>query len=108
MTRTELHNLAKAIQSCWDEFALDLDPEHFTVLGEIATIKRQQTSSLLQAHAILESWHSNLDNNACRRLLIEALITRGQRKQTNEVFVADVVHRCSSDSESKKASDRRD
>ena len=108
VTRTELHKLAKAIQSCWDKFALDLDPEHFTVLGEIATIKLQQPSPLLQAHAMLESWHSKLANNAHCRLLIEALVNGGQRKQANEVFGENVVNRCCPDSESKKTGDRRD
>ena len=91
MTRTELRDLAIATQACWKEFALYLDPDHFTLSGEIATIECQHTTPFLQAQAMLDSWHSKLHNNVHRRLLIEALIKKGQTKQAKDVFGADVV-----------------
>ena len=90
MTRKELRDFATAIQSRWDEFASELDPVHFTV-SEISTIKRQHISPVLQAEAMLDSWHSKLDNKAHRGLLIEVLIKLGQTKLANEVFGGEVV-----------------
>ena len=91
MTRKELRDLAILIQSCWKEFALYLDPDHFTLLGEIATIECQHATRFLQAQAMLEKWHSDLGNNVPRRLLIEALIKQEQRRWANEVFGEEVV-----------------
>ena len=93
MTRKELRDLAIVIQGCWKEFALYLDPDHFTLLGEIATIECRHTTPFLQAQAMLERWHSYLGNNVSRRLLIEALINQGHRRWANQVFEAEVVQK---------------
>ncbi|XP_062512477.1 serine/threonine-protein phosphatase 6 regulatory ankyrin repeat subunit B-like [Corticium candelabrum] len=83
VTKTELHNLAKAIQSCWIKFALDLDPEHFTVLGEIATIRLQQTSPLLQAQARIYHKARDID--------YEAIINDFARKHPRRMELTNLI-----------------
>ena len=85
---------------------LDFGSKQFTVLGNLATIKRQLHDPELQAEALLETWRASLDDRAHRRLLIEALIKRRQRKEANEVFGEDLVQQvCPQDSRSSKNKD---
>ena len=92
MTSVQLNHLAKEIQGCWQQFALTLEPVGlFKVRGNIAAIKSEHASPLVQAQAMLENWSDNVGARACRSILIQALIKQGLRSQANEVFGEEIV-----------------
>jgi hypothetical protein len=93
VTPQELYRLATVIEGRWVEFALDLAPDLFQVVGNISTIQRDlnYASARVKAQAMLETWRNNMDTGATCRLLIEALCRDGMRKQACDIFGVEIT-----------------
>lgn len=94
VTKKEINELASTIDWCWGEFALNLEPEFFELLGNVATIDsdpRFKTASM-KAQAMLEMWRNHLESGATRRLLIAALCRKNMTTQAAKVFGSGLVH----------------
>ena len=93
-TAKEVRCLAKSIETCWEEFAVELDEDLFTFSATKA-IAREDDRLFMQARTMLDKWSNHHAGKAYRRLLIQALIKVDQRKVANDVFGEGHVERVS-------------
>ena len=82
------------IETFWKLFASVLDADLFTV-SKTKAIAREGGSLFMQARTMLDTWSNHHAGEAYRRLLIQALIEVGRRKEANDVFGEEVVKRVS-------------
>lgn len=88
VTATQLWKLATAIEGFWDVFAMDLDPELFSMAGNLNAIKTNQNygSPRIKAQAMLETWKNAKGGEAKCFVLIKALCSGNHRQQAYDVF----------------------
>lgn len=82
--------VARLVAGMWEEIALGLSADLFRT-GEISVIKRDNSTALLQAVAMLEQWSNTFDSRATCRVLINALCKMGYRAQAVDAFGRDLV-----------------
>ena len=85
----EIVEVAREVPS-WQEFVSVLSASIFSI-KVITDIRNEHNDTFMQARRALTMWANEMDDKACRRMMIETMCRMCFRKQAVNVFGVDLV-----------------